>query len=132
MRTLATALEVYFADNGGYPPDTRDFGPDNGGIDFTFWITPNFSITTPISYLTSYVKDPFWSIGPDVYYQYGALRWGWILASCGPDVDSEDRGDIKERFDYTETSYDLTPLRLLAYDPTNGTISEGDVYRLKQ
>jgi type II secretion system protein G len=127
IRTVATGLESYRVDNNRYPLDTRDSGPDDGGIDFTFWFaTP---MTTPIAYLTSYPKDPFWTMGPDKYFQYGATKSKWIVASVGPDLDSPDRGDIKERLDFPETLYDFTLLELKFYDPTNGTISDGDVVR---
>lgn len=127
IRTVATGLEAYHVDHNRYPVDTRDAGPDNGGIDFTFWFaTP---ITTPIAYLTSHPKDPFWTVGPDQYFQYGSSKSRWIVASVGPDLDSLDRGDIKERLDFPETLYDFSLLELKFYDPTNGTISDGDVVR---
>ena len=132
MRTLALALESYHVDRDGYPPDSRDMGPDNGSVDFTFWF--EFSLSTPISYISAYPGDVFWSEGRDEFYQYGSTRSGWILASCGPDQDSPDRGDIKERWDYTDP-FDGTArayLALLAYDPSNGSVSSGDVYRVKE
>lgn len=154
MRTLATALESYLVDNNKYPPDTRDMGPDDGSPDFTFWIRPEFSLTTPIAYITSFPEDPFWEVGPDKYFQYGSVTNGWIVASCGPDLDSEERGDIMERYAYTEDYGFLleqlinpedhpfmpNPLRPAPsggfvagiYDPTNGTISQGDVFRVRQ
>lgn len=132
LRTYATAVEAYFTDNNHYPPDTRDMGPDDGGIDFTFWMEPEFSLTTPIAYITAYFKDPFWEIGPDKFFQYGSIRNGWIVASCGPDKDSADRGDIKERLNYTQAGPAPNSLIELSYDATNGTISNGDVYRIKQ
>ena len=49
MRTLATAVESYAADNNKYPPNNR----------INYWSTP-FQITTPIKYLTSgRLNDPF-------------------------------------------------------------------------
>lgn len=132
MRTYATALESYYTDNNHYPPDSRDMGPDNGGIDFTFWFMPELSLTTPIAYVTSYFRDPFWQDGPDRYFQYGSIRSGWIIASCGPDKDSVDRGDIKERLHYLQAGPSTPDLIHRMYDSTNGTVSEGDVMRLKQ
>ena len=74
-------------------------------------------------------KDPFWTTGPDQCFQYGSSKSRWIVSSVGPDLDSLDRGDIKERLDFPETLYDLSLLELKFYDPTNGTISDGDVVR---
>jgi prepilin-type N-terminal cleavage/methylation domain-containing protein len=144
MRTLATALESYYVDNNYYPLDTRNEGPDDGGADFTFWnFDPNIDLnmpegtiwclSTPISYISKYPSDLFYQVGRDKYFQYGTSRSNWILASCGPDNDSEERGDLKERtgYVYGESSYDLT-FETVKYDPTNGTISNGDVIRVKQ
>ncbi|MDI6784040.1 MAG: prepilin-type N-terminal cleavage/methylation domain-containing protein, partial [bacterium] len=108
MRTLATALESYYVDNNYYPLDTRNEGPDDGGADFTFWnFDPKIDLnmpegtiwclTTPVSYITKYPSDLFYKTGRDKYFQYAANRSNWLLGSCGPDNDSEDRGDLKER-----------------------------------
>jgi prepilin-type N-terminal cleavage/methylation domain-containing protein len=132
MRNMAVALEAYCVDQVVYPPDSRDEGPDNGSIDFTFWL--DYSVTTPVAYISNYPTDIFWSTGPDQFYQYGSTRNGWIMASCGPDQDSLDRGDIKERWDYPDPFDGVAReyLETIAYDATNGTVSEGDIYRLKQ
>jgi len=132
MRNMATALETYCVDQSVYPPDTRDEGPDDGSVDFTFWF--DFSLSTPVSYISNYPEDIFWDTGRDQFYQYGSTRSGWIMASGGPDQDSVDRGDIKERWAYAEPFDGVARalLETLAYDPSNGTVSNGDVYRLKQ
>lgn len=86
-----------------------------------------------------------------------AVPGGWILTSFGPDTDENagsttlPHGDIEitggtlAKVDKAVTAYNATisqPSVLLltgagaggayTYDPTNGTTSEGDVYRVKQ
>jgi prepilin-type N-terminal cleavage/methylation domain-containing protein len=143
MRTMATALESYYVDNNYYPMDTRNEGPDDGGADFTFFnFDPNIDLnmpegtiwclTTPVSYITKYPTDLFYQTGRDKYFQYAANKSNWLLASVGPDNDSEDRGDVKERIIIPDNETYLSwAVDTLKYDPTNGTISNGDIIRLK-
>lgn len=143
MRTMATALESYYVDNNYYPMDTRNEGPDDGGADFTFYnFDPQIDLnmpdgtiwvlTSPISYITKYPTDLFYDTGRDKYFQYAANKSNWLIASVGPDKDSEDRGDVKERLIIPDNETFLTwAVDTLKYDPTNGTISNGDIIRLK-
>jgi prepilin-type N-terminal cleavage/methylation domain-containing protein len=136
QRSVATAIEAYCVEWNSYPMDSKDFGPDDGGVDFTWW-TDMGSITTPVAFITSMIKDPFWTDGPDVYEQYATTTGGgsvtttkaWLLASVGVDLDSADRGDVKERTHFYFAYPILTVLQTLQYDPTNGTISNGDIIR---
>ncbi len=131
FRTLATALESYYVDNNCYPMEWQFDTYKGGGP----WHIDNV-ITTPIAYITRQPKDPFvaarglstWPIdGLAGYYAY--TNWGfrvlvgynltnsryglqiygpWKLYGCGPD------GNL----DWS-----------ILYDPTNGTISNGDILR---
>jgi prepilin-type N-terminal cleavage/methylation domain-containing protein len=114
-----------------------------------------FMMTTPISYVTSFFVDPF-ADTRGACYGYYAQKTGFIVYSFGPDVDeNEDTtlvGDIDPNVQ-KETVYNhhvaqptITLITLygahpdvggygqgaFTYDPTNGTGSEGDVYRVKQ
>lgn len=115
------------------------------------------TLTTPIAYITSNFPDPF-ADSKGIGFRYFTDSRGWILGSFGPDVDenSTTRGDLQwadgdlpitTRTGVLETTYDsriaqpsvqlnaLVPTSgggALTYDPTNGTISEGDVWRVKQ
>jgi len=110
-------------------------------------------LTTPEAYLTGFPEDPFGSqypysksfwwendinrrkfypdtegiiSGPWDYAYYGGptvdghTRWDWVLISCGPD----------------RMTNNLVPLAgqsipyFTEYDPTNGTISLGDIHRV--
>jgi len=139
MRTTANALEAYRADTNHYPP----FGqpPYQDYLDVNA-LNPGW-ITTPVAYITSktLLMDPFRSTRRELYwwtrmYYYrnfddarviplGAAyvldRYGWWrLTSCGPDrliFNANMAGDMQP--DYFE----------IMYDPTNGTVSIGDIER---
>jgi prepilin-type N-terminal cleavage/methylation domain-containing protein len=137
MRTNATGLESYMVDYNEYPEG------------YTAWSLsswdPLTKLTTPVAYITSVPKDPFWlptsagynlytypggGPGPYWYWQipgddpnFGlqAGYWrhaGWRLAGAGPDAKHSDgtMGDIYE-------------INWLNYDPTNGTVSRGEIMR---
>lgn len=136
LRTIATALESYCTDHAHYVPY---------GEKFTFWgndaaiLHPKW-ITTPVAYISSdsNFKDPFRSHVAETYwysryYQYTnfddsrcsmSLRnsmhniWGlWRMSSAGPDKYYWNR-------DMAGTTWYVR-----IYDPTNGTVSVGDIFR---
>lgn len=109
QRSLATGIEAYFVDNNAYPVD------------------PNLIANGPVKYVTSWFTDPMagrdapmrYVVGEDAYER--AARAGlvppeqkrsqfWMLYSVGPDAQ-DDRGE-------------------LVFDPTNGSVSAGDVVRV--
>lgn len=145
MRSLATGLESYYVDNGCYPACT--FNPQLGANAFappgsfpkhfsTFRIlTPKdqlLTLTTPTAYVTNYFPDQFSDVKGATFGYYTATEsdyTSWILYSPGPDMD------------YDFAWWDFDPkvpqpsdalLAKYTYDPTNGTISDGDVWRVKQ
>lgn len=132
MATLATALEAYAADNLSYPP-------------VPILLEPRFRrlrpLTTPVAYMTSIPTDPF--MGEDSAgfgrWRFGIYRYGgtpidkparWALASEGPDqqIDTQPLlfypGYTPGLFAGEVAGFDYT-----LYDPTNGTISRGDIFR---
>lgn len=104
------------------------------------------SLTTPVSYLTSLFPDPFMDTRGATFF-YFANSAGWILWSPGPDTDQNTGGDLSNNTMHAvETIYNIyvsqpstallagapTGANSFTYDSTNGTVSQGDVYRLKQ
>jgi len=111
------------------------------------------TITTPQAYVTSYFSDPF-ADSKGCSFSYYCDANGWIVASFGPDTDENGSGGFTGDLGLvdgwagtgTETQYTSAiaqpSLQLLTgsaysgecytYDPTNGTITPGDVYRVKQ
>ena len=186
LRSLATGIESYYIDSNSYPAQDSADGAANPAttLSYNAWIDgatdelaqmPTFmckgsgdpdefavmmlTMTTPISYITSYFRDPFadtknatfmYSVSNDVYQS------GWVLWSYGPDTDEKLFGDIVVEsapasdsilFDaqgansvmYVSATYynpnETMPspeLVNVTYDPSNGTTSNGDVWRLKQ
>ncbi|MEI7635587.1 MAG: prepilin-type N-terminal cleavage/methylation domain-containing protein [bacterium] len=138
MRSMATALEVYFSDNNGYLPSSLEanlgkifmlYGVNLYLIDHT---VPIFDLlTTPIAYMTNArIEDPFryrnWGTSFNnvgvLGYNYGSMKVGlywkplykWIIQSNGPNcLLNEDWGGTD----------------WIQYDPTNGTISGGNIAR---
>jgi type II secretion system protein G len=146
MRTLATGLESYYVDENMYPA----FYWSGVGV-----INPNSKrlqpLTTPVSYIASVPKpDPFGndkfdpveydsydyideaafvnlrnSQGIDPRNQWGGHTWGraWRLSSLGPDRFQTYASNIFAGAEYPAAGYPAY------YDPTNGTVSNGDILR---
>ncbi len=136
MRTFATGMESYFVDNNSYLPTQNVVGVTR--------LQRFIPLTTPVSYLSSIPKDifsndtgdyqyyPYW--GPDYF---AAVRAGnsesrfltvpalysrvlgdgnlWLVFSSGPDRDYEPAVAPWTGFEI--------------YDPSNGTVSNGDIFR---
>jgi len=109
-----------------------------------------FMLTTPISYVTNFFPDPFADTKGSTYGYY-SQKTGWIVYSFGPDVDESGATGIPQAHGeidyYVETLYNYRiaqpTITLITgqgqgtalaytYDPSNGTGSAGDVYRVKQ
>lgn len=147
MRSTATAVESYAVDNNVYPlygqikPDGTIYEPAQSAGLYDLNEFPHYHLTTPIAYITTRFDDPFAVkiAGPIPYIRYinyinmpfhftlpGApgpatqqelleKTGRWRLIACGPDGD---RGaDAKLN---------------IIYDPTNGTVSNGDIVRTQK
>jgi len=142
LRSIATALESYAVDNKHYIPDGYNSIPPfsiNGYI--------NYLLTTPIAYITTAkFYDPFMEqksgLGEgDQLYRYYNIKWryleqlgnsslyseyaeifgSWVLYCSGPDQIMGPFG--------AETKFGPKWACTVVYDPTNGTVSDGDVIR---
>lgn len=137
MRTMAVAIESYYVDTNTYPAYATKGGSIPLIMDEWPFALPTFnrrmgpdgifSLTTPIAYVTNIYADPFISTEelrlPFAYY---STPKGWILLSPGPDMDWDI--DPVKQYD----PEDRTKLLLMTYDPTNGVVSGGDIYRVKE
>ena len=148
MRTMVTGLESYAVDHNGYPPYGRI---TQAGVVEPICIgvggmaSPDMNefagavLTTPVAYVTAVPRDPFAAAiqGPQPFIgmiNYINMRMhlslpgapggqtaadllrttgDWRMIACGPDGDRG--GDAK--------------FKNLVYDPTNGTVSDGDIVR---
>lgn len=140
MRVLANAIEAYSVDYGRPPYDGEP------GFTYYGWVNSLSGLTSPVAYLTTPPADPFHaSVGEPTRpghthyldggkrqqsYDYSSAYWNaigfdipmtktwrahfgssaWKISSAGPDLAH---------------TFGLAAL----YDPTNGTMSEGDLIR---
>jgi hypothetical protein len=126
-------MEAYYVDYNNYPPEYLFSG--NPGTEVERVMKAEKHLTTPIDYISSIPHDVFtnetWD--PPLYWYYnwherydtfinlnspgwynGTCPWynepaAWVLTSLGPDYTADFP---------------------MIYDPTNGTISNGDISRL--
>ncbi len=147
LHQLSLAIEAYHVDHGAYPAwavgreGANAFAPGSPGYDIpTFAIaTPErpglHSLTSPVPHLPgTYPSDRFDVDSLGVTYGYWHNEDGsfWILFSPGPDgvydivpwkdfaqVDSERRNDVP------------SALIQKTWDPTNGLVSRGDLWRMR-
>jgi len=137
MRSLTTAMEAYRVDHNMVPPWDSFYGSNQLDRPGPFWI----GLTTPISYITSAMRDPFVSghtlrayagsfSDLDVWFQVGVGTVGVLNANnvagdlyviCSFGADFTDDTNLTSEYPYTDTA--------CPYDATNGTVSRGDLYR---
>ncbi len=143
MRSLANALEAYRVDWNAIPywHSWVGAGSRTAPAPGYFWI----ALSTPVAYLTTPVTDAFVCIGThsqsihppgdsgllDPYLQVHVGYVGppvtnpqkteWVAVSYGPDSADDTGGGGGAGYPYTRYA--------LPYDPTNGTVSWGDIYR---
>jgi prepilin-type N-terminal cleavage/methylation domain-containing protein len=154
LRTIAGAIEMYQVDVNRCPSyhyvvnshSSVGFSFHIGGTVISLQNSPPFHgpnpVTSPIAYLTSFPKDPYGTRVPgevDEAADYYFVNWDyaiemipgnpffvalrqlqgtWRLHSPGPDRGGPD-------------TYDMGGLQRV-YDPTNGTVSVGDVIRTQK
>ena len=139
MRSVATACMAYYVDHNVIPPDHNDPGSRWIGYDYLgerrgipadiqfripgieahhafAYLSP---LTSPVAYMTTLPHDSFSRFMPYGYDTYYETRCHYnMIASAGPDRVAGDwlRGLVPSGM--------ATP-----YDATNGTRSNGDVWR---
>jgi prepilin-type N-terminal cleavage/methylation domain-containing protein len=133
LRVLASAIEAYATDNNHYPPTPIAVGPRFRAFR---------PLTSPIAYMETIPRDPFKSIDGNAsrafwrtgVYDYGARPVGkesrWAIASDGPDRQ-DDTNPLRLYPGYTTGLFfgEVAGFNYTLYDPTNGTISRGDIFR---
>jgi general secretion pathway protein G len=159
MRTLAVVLETYYVDHNQYALFTRDASPPDYLYHYEWldrWIPTTTPIAYQLSvpndvfmHRTSFgavmdrADDARWScyvynrgdthvaatLGSThptgaVMAKFGKSRW--MINAAGPDnnIECESYWSGEEVQFYTMTGH-----RFAVYDPTNGTTSEGEIFR---
>lgn len=138
LRTLATAMESYKIDNNKYIPVTNK-APEKRSDRF-------IRLSTPISYLNGIIYDvfaPSAQLETDILVIWGAPAWGDSLA-LPKSYFLEQKGHHGAMDDYKsfwvgfsmgpDKDYDVNDpgrptVGIQSYDPTNGSISDGDILR---
>lgn len=151
MRSLATAIEAYRVDTNRYPPRSITPATMTSNLPPPLGAPPSSPaegkprsysfITSPIAYITSIPVDPFerMLVAPfntfeyfdDLYsalfFRQDVARGGYTLYSVGPD-GAHGIGSVGVPIGYYADTVPLT--NRIVYDPTNGTISLGNIWRL--
>jgi type II secretion system protein G len=149
MRTIATGMESYLLDYNTYVNDSDNTLGKGGEGGLAY-------LTSPIAYLTTLPQDPFQSQlsasdnDAAKYFELGsgadnAFTWksrfgssgnsggariqSWLLISVGTNTSPKNQADDTTNNDEWPTRVPGSPCDLLHYDPTNGTVSKGDIYR---
>lgn len=124
LRTCATALESYYVDNNAYPQPDYDIQ--------NIPVLPHI-LTTPIAYITGIPCDTFSPEGKQRYRYYTGLiesedttKPYWIIDGRGPDQKSDI--DVT-RYNSLNSVWAELKGAPFAFDPTNGTTSQGDIFR---
>ena len=149
IRALAVAIEAYTIDYNVCPGDPYDWGVwmgAPGSWPKMGWDWPLIVLTSPVAYITSLPTDPFsvgmresmvgihtWYLTQSGYYTnrhqqldgaaffiLSRAKYQWCLDSAGPDKLWE--------FDRFRDYVPNWQGDVLYYDPTNGTVSQGDLY----
>jgi Tfp pilus assembly protein PilE len=138
MRSLGTALESYYEENKAYPPCAR------GDVGENYWLPANNparnlhtfqrmsegmnTLTTPVAHISSYPRC--WGPDAPIFLYYNANNQGWLV--YGAVVSG--KYIINPEEDYIPGKPATEQLRLTAktYDTTNGTYSEGNIWRIKE
>lgn len=120
---VATGLEAYYKDHSTYPlPDYDNLGNP---------IVPH-SLTTPISYINALPIDPFTGNKRLGYHYFAGpaqdtVKTFWIITSLGSDKKMDL--DIT-KYNPDDPYWVNLSTALGTYDPTNGTPSSGDIWRV--
>ncbi|MBX3730500.1 MAG: type II secretion system protein GspG [Candidatus Sumerlaeia bacterium] len=124
MQALAVALESFYLDHNAYPsPEPHPVLRPDQFADGLAALPAG--LTTPVAYVTARPTDPFQ--GRAMPYIYHASGRGWLLVSPGPD----GRFGILPARDFDSSEPQPSPRLIgLTYDPTNGLISSGDIWRV--
>jgi type II secretion system protein G len=150
LRSLSVALEAYRVDSNGYPPvgSVTYPSPLDVLIPFTYRLK---AITSPVAYISALPVDPFAKIGVP---EGNGLAFSDPVYAYAPGNLYFGAAPTYSRTEYRNSIFSVSgrgPDRIIfygnycmahpkaaedgarwrgAYDPTNGTVSEGDIFHL--
>jgi prepilin-type N-terminal cleavage/methylation domain-containing protein len=151
MRTLATAIESYAVDQGRAPLGYWEYYNAKGNVPVNQRNWCFIQLTTPVAYMTSWLKDPFGSFPPEGETREESKFYYYETVLPGPYQSTDPAYSTAHSRGYTWITYSVGPRKLeeepwipwmLAglsysldvslggvYDATNGTVSKGKLYR---
>jgi prepilin-type N-terminal cleavage/methylation domain-containing protein len=150
---------AYYEDDWNIPPEDLRwpeipgllYGPGSLTPDEAAVLLPLYALTTPVAYITSIPDNVFpnqlWGLHGypwEKWYQYWGKQWKedmisygapdtervWSITSVGPDRTDNGGSWLIFGEDYVNSSFDPDLGYGCLYDPTNGTISAGDIVRM--
>ncbi|MDP8245794.1 MAG: hypothetical protein P9L94_17055 [Candidatus Hinthialibacter antarcticus] len=122
IRMLSHGLDAFWLDSNKYPIADKSRWIENAGVMIDGY--PNLAnLTSPIGYLVNYPIDPL-DQDKKGYRYFSDGNTFYIIVSNGPDEDI----DIDERL----FKGDVAPFQPLIYNPSNGLISDGDIFYTNQ
>lgn len=134
MRTIAIGLEAYRVDTNSYPPTSEFTGPFSTiGGGFYAYVG---RLSTPIDYISSAPEDPFMKNRIPLHdFGWHAYEY-WSEPTVGFDLVNITAGNVSNAMyvvwswgpDQDADSFSIQDPDTI-YDPTNGTISDGNIYR---
>jgi prepilin-type N-terminal cleavage/methylation domain-containing protein len=148
FRTIATAVESYFVDNNTYPIHADPANPNQNGVfgNDIYGSNRMDLMTSPVAYITSWPTDPFavnnnntsigvgyflycWNTQTNTPFSNIFYAERWATNSPGPDqkYGGIPGSNVPWNSEVLVGDDSLTWAR--AYDPSNGTVSTGDLYR---
>lgn len=142
LRSMSTALEAYHVDNLQYPAWTTDpekkveWNSSDPSPTFRRRIGDDIhTLTTPQAYLTSMFVDGYRYLKEgERTFAYWSIPHHYIIYSAGPDcrfdLTIEILEDIFKENNRTDERGLKQALNDYTYDPTNGAMSRGEVWRI--
>lgn len=130
MRSLVLGMELYVTDNRAYPPEYLMGTYSPNFPDSIRSVAAQKHLTTPIAYLNQILYDVFTSRwDPPCYWYYNWLeRYGRLL---NPNAGGAAPWyDEYAAYGVMSMGPDHTASWPIPYDPTNGTVSFGDIVRM--
>lgn len=122
MRTVATGIETYMVDTNRYPENVEVSGSR----------VLHGRLTSPVAYLSSLPFDPFRTDPPEEAHR----RYSYDNVKQNVDEGRPDwpQTDLRRYGDWRVYSYGPSRqyLPYIPYDPTNGTVSAGNVLRTQR
>lgn len=143
LRTLAVASEAYYADHNAYPPTDTVFLPLLFPIEYMAdplmpdpfdhpepYLLMNLTEDDPIARAAVAASFPF-----DPAAQEKVHQQNFLFTSAGPDgiyiideIDGDPNDELEDQ-DYIDWLVFVGATGGPAYDPSNGTLSDGDIGR---